>query len=443
MIYKIAGILAVCIISGLAFPCYAGGIRDEIISFNLDYYELKSTLDIKREEQELEKEGKLEKKEKVLAEKAAAAKVIWNRRKKVVRNFFDDLKYSIIFQQEYNDNIFKTNQNEETDTVTEISLGLSYVPKVSLIKKRKLDLFFDLKGGALGYYSNSSSNTGDLALRLGLNYILTKKYGLFFDYSLSKQQLTASEVSTGGSRRQFVDFWLYNMGVKFQAGWGRFPWAIQYRRVTPDYGSDFAASEVITDTVSLSGNIRLLPKTNFLWGYDLGKVEYPNRVSDDYDFFKLWIGARGKLSSKIKGLVRVGFGEYDYSDRTKDTEEIKVKLDYNFSRRLLINFSADRSLVVSPFTIDSSSQETSLSLSCKYLPPFNKNIILSMYSSFRSNDFESGREDETWAYGFNMKYGFKRWGVFGFSYEHNERESNLQTENYTQNIFSLNAKVSF
>ncbi|MCQ9206066.1 MAG: outer membrane beta-barrel protein [Omnitrophica bacterium] len=443
MLYKIAIILAVCIISGLAFPCYAGGIRDEIISFNLDYYELKSTLDTEREEQGLEKEWKLEEKEKVLAEKAAAAKVIWNRRKKVVRTFFDDLKYSLIFQQEYNDNIFRTDQNEEADSVTEVSLGLSYVPKVSLIKKRKLDLFFDLKGGALGYNSNSGSNTGNLALRLGLNYILAKKYGLFFDYSLSKQQTTASQVSTGGSRKEFVDFWLYDMGVKFQADWGRFPWAIRYNRRTPDYGSDFLGSEVITDTVFLSGHIKLLPKTNFLWRYDLGKVEYPNRVSDDYDFFKLWAGVRGKLSSKIKGLVEVGFGEYDYADRTKDTEEVKVKLDYNFSRRLLVNFSANRSLVVSPFTTDSSSQETKLSLNCKYLPPFNKNIVFSMQSSFSNNDYESGREDENWTYGFDVRYGFKRWGVFGFSYNHNERESNIQTESYTQNIFSVNAKVSF
>lgn len=443
MTYKIARILAVCIISGLAFPCYAGGIRDEIISFNLDYYELKSTLDTEREEQELEKERKLEEKEKILAEKVATTKVIWNRRKKVVRTFFDDLKYSIIFQQQYNDNLFKTDQNEEADSVTKVSLGLSYVPKVYLIKKRKLDLFFDLKGGALGYNSNSGSNTGDLALRLGVNYILTKKYGLFFDYSLLKQQATASEVSVGGSRREFVDFWLHNMGIKFQANWGRFPWTIRYNKITPDYGSDFADSKVITDTVSLNGNIRLLPKTNFLWGYDFGKVEYPSRVSFDYDFFKLWAGASGKLSSKIKGLVKVGFGKYDYFNRTKDTEEVSVRLDYNFSRRLLINFSAGRSLVVSPFTTDSSSQENRISLNCKYLPPFNKNILFSMHSSFSNNDFDSGKEDETWTYGFGVRYGFKRWGVFGFSYEHNERGSNMQTQNYTQNIFSVNAKVSF
>ena len=391
----------------------------------------------------MEKERKLEEKGKVLAEKLTATKVIWDRRKKIVRTFFDDLKYRIIFQQEYNDNIFKTNQNEETDSVTKVSLGLSYVPKVSLVKKRKIDLFFDLKGGALGYNSNSGSNTGDLALRLGLNYILTRKYGLFFNYSLLKQQATASEVSTGGSRREFVDFWIHNMGVKFQADWGRFPWAIRYKRVTPDYGSDFATSEVITNTVSLSGNIKILPKTNFLWGYDFGKVEYPGRVLSDYDFFKLWAGARGKLSSKIKGLVKVGFGEYEYFDRTDSTEEVNVKLDYNFSRRLLINFSADRSLAVSPFTTDSSSQQTKFSLNCKYLPPFNKNILFRMHSSFKSNDFASGREDETWAYGLGVSYGFKRWGLLGFNYVHDERESNTPTENYTQNIFSVSARVTF
>jgi hypothetical protein len=418
-------------------PCYGAVSRDDIVNFSLDYHEEKRVRDTRQLEIEQEQQ-------EIMQARRERSKQIWERRKGKVKKFLDDLHWMVEVSETYNDNIYQTPRDKKSDLITEAMLSVDYISKVSQDEKTKLDTFFSFKGNLLGYSSNDDEDSGNFLLRGGLNYRFAPKYAVLVDYNLNKTQSTA-QATVARPDPKIIDYWIHRYGGKFTASWGRLPWDVRYYHQYTSYESGYESSESEKDNYEFTGYVKMLPKTDFLYEYDYGDIQYPNKTGKDYTFNKYLLGVRGRLAPKLLGVTKFGWGTYDYEDgKEKDMEEISLSLIYNLSERLLFNFDAERSISETTIVSETSSTtKTSWDLRCKYFPPFNKKLILSAGISLDNTEQDSGTEDDVFGLKVRADYGLMKNVKIAFSYELKDKESDDPGREYTQNIFSLKGAIDF
>ena len=172
--------------------------------------------------------------------------------------------------------------------------------------------------------------------------------------------------------------------------------------------------------------------------YEHGKVEYPNRSDGDYDYDKIWIGVRGKLIRKFKGMVKLGFANYKYdSGRKDDTVEWRSELEYNPRKNVILTLAGGRGTQPTTYKTEDSSKSTNIGLRCKYLPPKLEKVTLGAGFEHTNYDFDSGREDDVWKYFVKGDYKMNKWLKIGLQYNRNKRDSNVPSREYKQNRLSL------
>ena len=277
-----------------------------------------------------------------------------------------------------------------------------------------------------------------------MTHRFTKKHGIILDYGVDKTTVTASEVAGTGVIKELIDHWTYDYGVKFESALGRFPWDVSYRRTEDEYDQGFDEADSEEDNIIVTGYIPLKGKKDLFASYEQGNVEYPNRDGSDYDYDKYWFGIRGKILRKFKGMVKFGIGTYDYDiGEDDDVNEWRAELDYTPRKNVLLNLAGGRSIEPTTYTTDDSSEETSLELGCRYLPPKFKKIILGAGVGWWNYDFDSGREDDLWRYYVRGDYKMNKWFRIALRYEINQRDSSIPDREYEQNKLSLILRGDF
>ncbi|UCG34886.1 MAG: outer membrane beta-barrel protein [Candidatus Omnitrophota bacterium] len=435
---KLKKVLIILIISCIGFSCYAQVSRRDVISLTLDYYELKQKAATKKEKLEEKRERiEKEKREVVGGEK-------WERMKALFKKYFrENLKLFAELSLEYNDNIYRTHTDETSDFITRFSAGANFIPKVTE-EVAKTGIFFSLRGDALGYSSESSESTGNLYSKVGLTHRFTKIHGITFDFGADKILATASEITGTGVVGELVDHWRISYGAKLDSAVGRFPWDASYRLEENRFEGKFDYSDYDKEVVSFTGYIPLRGKRNLFAEYEMGDVEYPNRLNAGWDYDKFWLGARGKIFRKFDGLIKFGWGNYEFANgREKDTEDWRAELGYTPRKNFILRFAGGQSIEPTTYTGDDHSKQTDLEFSCRYLPPKLKKVILGAGISWTNYDFDTGREDDLWQYYARGDYKMNKWFRIALRYEHNSRDSNIPIREYEQNIVSLILRGDF
>jgi len=421
---------------GFAFSCKATVLREDLVSYSLDYYEL--------QQEELNRRQLLEQQRQVrLDEKKQAALSRWQVRKEKINKFLNNILITLEMKTTYNDNIFRKETKKESDIVNIVTVNANYIPKVDWERKGKTEFFFDFEGDGLTYSTGKADEDTRTGLRTGLNYRITDKYGALLDYQFVKSQATSSGNSEDDD--EFVENLTHTFGVKLSAEWGKFPCSLRYQHEISNYEEDFKTSDSQKDVMTLTGNIRISPKTYAFLDYDYGEVSFPEKATSDYSFTTYSLGLRGKLSSKITGVVRVGWGEYDYDIGTKrETENIGGDINYHLSRRFLFKAGGGRSIEASTYTTDDASEQRMMRLQCKYFPPFNKKLSLRGGIKFTNIKFsDSDREDDKTQLKLSAVYGLNKRTKLVLAYTRNARESNVQNRDFTQNIITLKGVFDF
>jgi predicted porin len=423
----------------VVFLCSGKVLREDVVSYSLDYYEIK------------EKERSVEQEEAQIItqreeEKRQIKNEAWENKKKKIDEFLRNVLLTIQFKTTYNDNIY--NEKEaESDIINVASINANYISKKPEGKQGKTDFFLDFRGDGIGYTTSKDPSSTGTTIRGGMNYNFTKKYSVLLDAGYTKRQQLASETLSDGasSDKKIIDNNILVFGGEFTASWGRFPWSLSYRRTESKFEEEYKNSDSTEDVFKITPAFKVSPKTEIFCEYNRGKITYPERQDRDYDYSKYLVGARGKVTSKITGIVKFGWGAYDYeSGNNADTEEIDTSLSYRLSKRFLLSAIAGTSIKASTYADNDSSKNKYIGLSGRYFPPFNKKLTLKGSMKFTNVSLsDTDREDDMLALRLGAEYGFNKNLALSLEYEHAKRESTDSSSGYVSNITSLTGVWEF
>ena len=420
--------------------CYAELIREDVVEHTLDYYSIKGQIDKESRIKEAQIAEKKEQKKKAKQEKSQV-------RKEKVNKFLDRFTFSISSIETYDDNILETYTQEKKDFITTVSTSISYKPRAIVegdgqLSRTKLRL--EAQGDGIAYKKYTQGNTVTFDIEAGIDQRLTKTYGVDLSYKNEKLQATESDLLEDASSEGFVDHWKDTYGGKFYADWKQFPWIIGYKDMRHRYDSDHKTSEYDGYIASFTMYLKWLAKTDFLFHYDYGKVDYSKRVAnDDYTYSNFYLGATGLIAPKVTGILKVGLGEYDYDSRTDDSYLSDIKLIYKPFSRLLLNLGISAGTEPTSGSNASSKDVVTFSLGSHYSPLFAKKLTLGTDISYEDSEISSSQEDKTYKLKLTADYKLRKWLTLMFAYEYVDTTSTVVTNEFTNNVVSLGFKADF
>jgi hypothetical protein len=455
-------------------PCYAEVKREDIVSYNLDYYNVKVHADKEKAQKEKEqltvKEAKMEvqKKQETENREARTEKI-----KKFLTAVVKNIHYSVALEQVYNDNIYLTHTNRVSGFITHPNVDLSYHPKEGMNWKGGHTTFsLDASGGP-GLRTSTTSNM-DVGRVGGMPTFITKsilankrgKYTVSGSYGYERHFSALSDIITSNylaanrpdlgslpnsnilegaeNLNKAVYYWRKPYGAKLSADWNRIPVEFEYSHTADYYPSDYTASNVESDKFTLTNYFNAFSKTQFLFSYEYERDKYPRRNDGDSTTSTYWTGVKGKLSPKLRGLAQVG-----YSVRCPEVvsrEEItsvKINLDYSLSRALTVNLAVNRQYDVTPYGNQTYVKTLGTQLTFLYQPYFNKKLSFGTGGGLTQYNYSLDRSDSLYDYRLYSQYAWRKWLKFVAEYDYAYRMSDIDVYEYKNNIISMKLVSEF
>jgi hypothetical protein len=224
---------------------------------------------------------------------------------------------------------------------------------------------------------------------------------------------------------------------------------LDYGNYYLDYDKDRNQYRNRTDnTGSVYLFYNLTPKTSVFVQVEYIAMDYDEDINSDRDVMNYFIGAQMRTSQKLRGQVKLGYGSTDYDDGNLDDRDellAEARLDYFFTPKTSIYLRGSRGLLAS----DSIGTNSILSYRAQlgYRQRFTPKLRGEMAFNYEHNDYKDNilvggvgadqRKDK--AYGFVAALGFTatRWLNASVGYEYEERDSNIDINDYTSNSVFL------
>ncbi len=355
--------------------------------------------------------------------------------------FLDNFSPRLELKETFNDNIFLTNKDSASDLVTTATVGMQYDEK---IWQRKTYLYVDAGTEIKNYSRYDQYNTLNPFGAFFLNYGLGK-HRLGAKYSFKRDQRPLSDFRTT-NLRDLVNYWVREYSVSFFEDLNRFSLKGEYEHSSESYQEDELEGNNAfeKDTISLIGSLKAFSQTYLFLEYAHDWKEYPKSGKTDRQGNNYWLGLRGKISPKIKGLIKLGYEENEYDDAgDADSNTVQIRLNYAPIRRFNLDLTATREIGESELSSNELDYTQSFALRCNYLPPFNKKLILRSRLLYEFEEYESGREDSEYSLRltteYRLKKGLKITGEYTFEKVFTDDDRN----EYDNNIFTLKLVAEF
>ena len=464
--------LIIILLLGALSPCYAEVKREDLVSYNLDYYTVKVRADKEKEKTEEAAQTQKQIKMEIQKKKADESRETRSENiKKFLTAVVKNIRCRAYLEQVYNDNIYLTHTNRVSGFITHPYIDLSYRPREGMTWKGGHTTFsFDASGGP-GLKTSTSNAVGRiggsptfilnsaLAHKRG-KYTVTGNYGYERHFSplsdiVSSQYLAAHHPEIGSKPstnvlenvqdlNKAVYYWRKPYGAKILADWNRIPVEFEYTHTADSYPEDYQASNVITDKFTLTNYFNAFTKTQFLFSYDYERDKYPYRITGDTTTSTYWTGVKGKLSPKLRGLVQVGYSVRDPEDASQEEiTTVKANLDYQLSRALSATLAINRQYDITPYDNQSYVKTLGTNLSLLYKPYFNKKLSFGTGVGLTQYKYSLDRSDSLYEYRLFSEYAWRKWLKFVGEYEYSYRMSDEDFYEYKNNIISMKLVSEF
>ncbi|MBD3245704.1 MAG: outer membrane beta-barrel protein [Candidatus Omnitrophica bacterium] len=434
----------ICMVACAVLPAAGWGevTRGDLIDGYLKYYQLEEK---EREEKERQEELRRQKEEALMREREARRDKSEQRArkmKKVLERVKEDLLFVAELESIYSDNVFKTSEDEESDFVTSLTLGLSYEPEIAW-RKGHTSVKFDLEGGPNITITDNDELNANRFLAAGAVQHVRGKYGVGIEGGAERDFSTASDFTLTGEKK-LVEFWRYRYGVELFADWAYLPSSLQYTHKTTEHDGEFSAADLDEDVIELTTKVNVFPKTGIKFDYQYGSDEYPNRGNKDGTYHSFQLGLSGKISPKIKGDILGGIKQREIDDGS-DVEETTTTVDlvYDISEHLSAAFEASRDVSATAVIGESWSKDWEIILGLEYRPPFNRRLTMFAGGEYKSSEYSSAREDEYLELSLRSRLALNQWLSCEGAYTFEDRTSNTALAEYTQNEITLSLTAEF
>ncbi|MBU1113315.1 MAG: outer membrane beta-barrel protein [Candidatus Omnitrophica bacterium] len=406
------------------FSSYAEVSRQELISYSLDYYTLKDKAEQKQQEEK-----------KIQEVKTVELKVKQQKRLDKVKGFLDNFHLYAETKVSFNDNIYLTESDTAEDIITEITPGIKYE---NFSKQKRLRILLDGGIRFKNYVQENQHDTGNPYGNFVFSYGLGRmSFDLENDYK--KDQSEVSQITTG-SQGDLIDYRQNRTKAKVNLDLNRLAWDFWYSHFfrTYDRGRHQLTGNYDEDFIGIAGAWKVFPKTLIFLEYDHRWLDYfkGGKLDRNYDMY--WIGVKGDIFTKLKGVAKAGYEQGHYEDEsTKSGSTVSLNLNYQASPRITYDLTIERSIGDAEIDNQVSDGTQKYTLLCNYLPPFNKKLRLSAGAAYGFNEYESSREDNAYSLKFLSEYELRSWLKLTGEYEFNKLVSTENAAEYNNNILSL------
>lgn len=350
----------------------------------------------------------------------------------------------------YDDNVFRTNANEQSDFITVIR------PSFGAISDFDLHEVSFGASGALGRYAdNDSENFDDFTVNGGLR--LDLDYETYLKYSASYRKTHESRESENDRNGdEPVTYFLTTHKANFVRALGLIKLYVEglYNSFTYD---DSQIGSVRIDNSGrdrdiYSANARLayeyFPGYNIYADitYDWRRYDSAASAARDSEGFNTRVGTDIYLTGKLKADVYAGYLRRTYSGNFSDIGELNYggSLIWNVTGLTSLIGSVDRGVNETIYGDASANIATTYSLRIEHM--LRDNFFLTGDTSFSENDFSAQttpRDDKTYGAGVGLEYIPFNGASVNLSYDYRQRDSSVATENYTDNRVILSFSKQF
>ena len=377
--------------------------------------------------------------------------------------------------EEYNDNIHLDYTDEEDDWITTVQPGVSL-----FYNNRSLDATIDYSLRFRFYKNNSDENQDKFKDVQRANASLLFFPGRPFTLHLSENisSVTLDERKNSAEYNEVENrSVLYHSTVAPEYNWQltkTFSLVFGYVYDRNDYVGSRG-----NDTESHEGHFSLVKQISAITEV-FARFSYLDHRSDDTDDeFKqqtYTLGINQELGSRISGSLEGGYTTVDQkTDSTVDNGHWLVDLSYHLSKPVTLTLDYSQSYEVTPEDGITESQQASLgahyvreSLTAstslfwtqsKYLrdnredqgsglrfdlsKPLARNLTANLNGEYRHNEYEDPDEKaELYTLGSSLDYTYHRF-LISLGYIYRKNDSDVGTEEYTNNVVTLDGTVHF
>ncbi|MBI4832587.1 MAG: outer membrane beta-barrel protein [Candidatus Lindowbacteria bacterium] len=259
-----------------------------------------------------------------------------------------------------------------------------------------------------------------------------------------------------GDTREEFNFNSTAVEAAYQFG-RRYTAKLSYAHSVKDFDSSRAEIDNYQEDAA-SGTLyyRFLPKTWALVEYYFSSVDNTDQgaVSTDNDNHRLWVGLSWEPTAKLRGTAKGGYIKRDYDDISEDHDSfgMQANLQYSVTSRTMLDLSASREIIQTeatrgeqPFGVDYFRTGGTALLRHKLTGKIDGVVEGAFFNDDYSDDDATGteREDDRVSFGLGVDYHIKEWLAVTTRYRYLDNDSNISSEDYTENQVFISLSMVF
>jgi hypothetical protein len=348
---------------------------------------------------------------------------------------------SVSVDGQYNDNIFASDDNEESDVI------FTFRPRIaarSNFPRHSLNLTVQSDIGQ--YVDNTDENFLDYGANLGGRLDITRSNRLLGGAKYLKSHEERDDPEDPGVEvsDEPVEFDEYGGNLGFEQDFNRFNFAVIGDVARRDYEEGDDADR---DRILYGGTLRtgyfISPRINaFLQGGYRREVRDTSEQDDppikrDNNVYEARVGTAIDITGLLFGEVSVGWALQEFDESDLDSENNFVYgagLTWNPTPLTSLGLDASGGFV--PSDVGASNLENRIALRVDH--ELLRNVLIGGQVSYRRDDFqESGRVDNRFDVGPDITYLLNRYLSVGAGYTFTTRDSDDSDREFTRNLITL------
>lgn len=325
---------------------------------------------------------------------------------------------------EYNDNLFLSSANEESDTIYRLTPGIEFLFGQNSLAQSKFSYTEEFK-----FYSDNSSADRELST---VDYSTAYDDGkLAVDLKAGFQQLdqVTRDIRGAGAVRRDV----LNAGVNGEVGVTEktsVRLGIEYNDT--DYKrTGFSDWEWLK--IPISYYYEVAPKLDASFGYTYKDNTLATALDTAEHFYN--VGARGEITPKLTGEIKIGYRESKPEvGASRDTIGVESNFTYTYSEKTTFDFGVSNDFGFSG-TGDS---YRNLGLNVGLTAAVSDQLQILARLNYSQYDYSTtGQEDDFVSGTLGLTYRFNENLSLSGGYSYTDNNSNRAASDFTANAFNL------
>jgi len=357
-------------------------------------------------------------------------------------------------REEYDDNIFLSREDEESDFITTVQPGFVIQSNPASKHRLVIDYLAELNFFMDNDSEDNNNHTVNAGVQFDFDEIHLNIINMYKDFSDRSGTEDVSRIERAQDHFWADVVFLFN----------KLDLLLGYNRRDEDYDSEAAIGNYKNQTLTyedlerdehegtVEAAFKLWPKTALLGAFDFGEIKHDTEIKSDSDFYDLLAGIRGAPTAKSMAEVKVGFRNQDYDNYDDDFKSLIFDGSWieKFNDKNLLRFDFERKTNDTIFQ-DNAYYESSY-IGADFEHSFTDRLSGNVGASYQLNAYPTQttldgltdhREDDFWSGGIGLAYKLPKRFVVDVKYQYRLRDSNFSRYDYKNTRISVGLKGRF